>query len=165
MTGRRTRRAAAELAAAVLSCAAQPVPVNPNDPAVAHEWVNAQIRPDDGQQGITLSLIDAPASVPSGNPLSVTVRVRNESDADVAGLTIAPLRGPASGSVADARAASVASVSEYHSAGDEVDIPELAQGEETEVKVAIPTQKQPFTSSFPMMLVLGQDGVALDTER
>ena len=165
MTGRRTRRAAAVLAAAVLSCSAQPVPVNPNDPAVAHEWVNAQIRPDDGQQGITLSLIDAPANVPSGNPLSVTVRVRNESDADVAWLTIAPLRGPASGSVADARAASVASVSEYHSAGDEVDIPELAQGEETEVKVAIPTQKQPFTSSFPMMLVLGQDGVALDTER
>ena len=163
--GRRTHRAAAVLAAAVLSCAAQPVPVDPNDPAVAHEWVNAQIRPDDGQQGITLALIDAPATVPSGNPLSVTVRVRNESDANIAGLTIAPLRGPASGSVADARAASVASVSEYHSAGDEVDVPELAQGEETEVKVTIPTHKQPFTSSFPMMLVLGQDGVALDTER
>lgn len=163
--GRRTHRAAAVLAAAVLSCAAQPVPVDPNDPAVAHEWINAQIRPNDGQQGITLSLIDAPATVPSGNPLSVTVRVRNESDTDITGLTIAPLRGPASGSVADARAASVASVSEYHSAGDEVDVPELAKGEETEVKVTIPTQKQPFTSSFPMMLVLGQDGVSLDTER
>lgn len=165
MMSRRTHRAAAVLTAAVLSCAAQPVPVDPNDPAVAHEWVNEQIRPDDGEQGLKLSLIDAPATVPSGNPLTVTVRVRNESDADVSGLTVAPLRGPASGSVSDARAASVASVSEYHAAGDEVKVPELARGEETEIKVTIPTQKQPYNSSFPMMLVLGQDGATLDTER
>lgn len=163
--GRRTRRAAAVLTAAMLSCAAQPFPVDPTDPAVAQQWVNPQIRPDDGQQGIKLSLIDAPPTVPSGNSLSVTVRVRNESDADIAGLTIAPLRGPASGSVADAQAANVASVSEYHAAGEKVEVPELAQGAETEIKVTIPTEKQPFTSSFPMMLVLDQGGVELDTER
>ena len=170
--GRRTQGAAAVLAVAALACAgtpitghAQPIPVDPNEPAVAQQWINPQIRPDDGQLGLTLSLVDAPATVPSGNPLSVTVRVRNDSESAVSGLTVAPLRGPASGSVADARAATVAATSEYTSAGDEVTVPELNSGEETEIKVTIPTEKQPFTSSFPMMLVLGQDGATLDTER
>jgi len=122
--GRPTHRAAAVLTAAVLACvppatAAEPVPLDPNDPAIAHEWVNPQIRPDDGKQGLKLSLIDAPLSLPSGTPASITVRVRNDSEAEVSGLTIAPLRGPASGSVSDARAATVASVSEYSPIGSE----------------------------------------------
>lgn len=176
MTGRRTHRAAAVLTAAVLACAplngsipastaAEPVPLDPNDPAVAHEWINAQIRPNDAEQGLELSLIDAPLSVPSGNPISVTVRVRNESEAEISGLTIAPLQGPASGSVPDARAATVAAVSEYSPAGSEVDVPALERGEETDVKVTITTVKHPLTTTFPLMLVLEQDGVQLDTER
>lgn len=176
MTVRRTPRVAAVLAAATLACApltpvippsagVEPVPLNPDDPAVAHEWVNPQIRPNDGEQGLTLSLIDAPASVPSGDPASVTVRVSNDTDADISGLTIAPLQGPASGSVADARAATVASVSEYAPAGNEVDVPSLASGEQTDVKVTVATEQHPLTTTFPVMLVLSQDGVQLDTER
>lgn len=168
--GRRTHRAAAVLTAAVLACvppatAAEPVPLDPNDPAIAHEWVNPQIRPDDGKQGLKLSLIDAPLSLPSGTPASITVRVRNDSEAEVSGLTIAPLRGPASGSVSDARAAIVASVSEYSPIGSEVDVPALARGEETDVKVTVSTGAHPLTTTFPLMLVLSQDGVQLDTER
>lgn len=170
MTARHAHRAAAVVAAAALACAplataAEPIPLDPNDPAVVHEWVNPQIRPDDGRQGLTLSLIDAPSSVPSGNPVSVTVRVRNDSEEEISGLTVAPLRGPASGSVADARAATVAAVSEYSPAGNEVDVPPLARGEETDVKVAIATDRHPLTTTFPMMLVLEQNGTRLDTER
>ncbi len=169
MMHRRTQKTAAILAAAVLACPlpahAEPVPINPNDPAVAHQWINDQIRPTDGKQGLKLSLIDAPLTVPSGHPIDVTVRVRNESDTEISELTIAPLEGPASGSVADARAATVAAVSEYSPAGKAVDVPTLAPGEETEVKVTIPTVQQPFDSTFPMMLLLAQDGVNLDSER
>lgn len=168
--GRRTHRPVAVLAAAVLACAApvagaEPVPVSPDDPSVAHQWVNPQIRPNDGQQGLRLSLIDAPLTVPSGHAMSVTVRVRNDSEADISGLIITPLQGPASGSVADAQASTVASMSEYHPVADEVEVPTLAEGEETDVTVTIPTTEQPFTSTFPMMLALSQDGVNLDTER
>lgn len=176
MTARRTHQAAAVLAAAALACAplgtgvpattaVEPVPLNPHDPAVAHEWINPTIRPDDGKQGLTLSLIDAPPSTPSGTPVSVTVRIRNESETEASGLTIAPLQGPASGSVADARAATVAAISEYRPAGGEVDVPALEQGEETDVTITIATDRHPATTTLPMMLVLAQDGMRLDTER
>nr|VDG61923.1 Uncharacterised protein [Streptococcus thermophilus] len=142
-----------------------PVPMDPENPAVAEQWVNPQIRTSDGSENITLSLVDAPSSADSGSTVDATVRVRNDGDEQMDNLTATVRRGPVSGSVADARVATIASPEEYTVAGDTVEVPDLAPGEEAEITVQLEVSDQPLAATFPVMVVLEQDGTHLDSER
>lgn len=146
--------AAAVIMLAVPAHADVPVPLDPDNPAVAEQWVNPQIRAGEGSEGLTLSLIDA-----------TTARIRNDSDSPADGLTITPRRGPNSGSVYDATVATIAQPGEYTPAGPAVEVPPLGAGEEVEIPFTVDLPPQTQAATFPMMLVLAQDGAILDTER
>ena len=156
---------AASVLAAPLPAAAAPVPLDPMNPAVAEQWVNPRIRPEEQDSDIALSLIDAPSTTTGDGTITVRVRVRNDSTESADNLTITPRRGPDSGSIADARVATIAQPSEYQVSGEQVGVPALVPGEETELSLKIPIGEQQGTTTFPLMLVLTSDGVTVDTER
>ncbi|WP_018582665.1 hypothetical protein [Corynebacterium pilosum] len=169
---------AAVLAVAALAstgtATAIPVPAAPTNEAVAEQWVNPAIRPNDGEEGLTLELVRGPTTVAEGADLSLRVAVHNNSSETVDDLSITPRRGPISASVADARVAMVAEPEEYSVIGDSVELAEsLAPGESVELDMAVPTAAHipgalplPGNSVYPIMLVLnGNGGQYLDSER
>ena len=124
--GKRSAAVAAVACAAGMPFAAAqsiPVPLAPDNPTVADQWVNSQIRLGEGTQGLSISLIDAPATTPSNDTIRATVRVHNDGAEPADGLMLTPRRGPVSGSLTDARAATVAQVGEYTVAGAQVTVP------------------------------------------
>ena len=100
---------AAACAAGLPLAAAQsiPVPLAPDNPAVADQWVNSQIRLGEGTHGVGISLMSASSTAPSREPIRVKVRVHNEGSEPATALTLTPRRGPVSGSLTDARALSL----------------------------------------------------------
>lgn len=151
-----------------------PVPVPPTNEAVAEQWVNPAIRPNDGEQGLTLELVRGPTTVAEGADLSLRIAVRNNSSETVDDLSVTPRRGPISASVADARVAMVAEPEEYSVVGDSVELANsLAPGESEELDLAVPTAADipgalplPGDSGYPIMLVLsGNGGEYFDSER
>lgn len=156
---------AAGMLAAPLPAAAAPVPLDPMNPAVAEQWVNPRIRPEEQDSDIAVELIDAPSTTTGDGPITVRVRVRNDSTESADNLTITPRRGPDSGTISDARVATIAQPSEYRASGEQVEVPALDPGEETELSLNIPIGEQQGTTTFPLMLVLTSDGVTVDTER
>ncbi|WIM67679.1 hypothetical protein QP027_11445 [Corynebacterium breve] len=174
------RVAAASLAIAGLAgassfpAAALPVPTDPTNPTIHDQWVNTAIRPDDGQQKITVSLIDAPSAITEGDDFKATLAIKNDSKKDVDGLTITPRRGPISASVADSRVAAVAEPHEYTEVGDQVVVDKrIKAGETYNVEVTVPTDvtqpgaiTMPAPAVYPWMFVLaGSNGEHLDSER
>lgn len=166
----KARICAVAAAAVVAVCASPahadlPVPMDPQNSAVASQWVNPQIRASDGSENITLSLIDAPSTADSGSTVDATMRVRNDGDEQMNDLTVTPRRGPVSGSVSDAQVATIAAPGEYTVAGDTVEVPNLSAGEEAEITVQVDVSDQSLAATFPIMVVLEQDGTHLDSER
>ena len=165
----RVKRIAAALALTVVcvppAAAQMPVPVAPTNPAVAQQWVNPNIRPTDGTQGLSISLVSSPATVNSGDQVHVRVQVRNHSDAPATQLTLTPRRGPVSGSLTDARVATIAEPGEYEAIGAPVTLPALQPGEEIEMELVFPAQEHLTTVTRPVMVVLSDGGATVDTER
>lgn len=172
-------RAASAVVAAALSVVstvgplaqAVPVPVYPSDPAVAQQWVNPAIRTNEAAAGLIAELQAAPSNIRAGEPLELTVRVRNTSGSPASGLQLTPRRAPVSGSVGDARYATVADIGEYSIAGPAVDVPDLAPGEQREVTFTVPTAEggggleMGWPGSYPLVVALSQDGAVTDTDR
>ena len=159
--------ACAVCAAGLPLAAAQsiPVPLAPDNPAVADQWVNSQVRLGEGTHGVSISLMSAPSTAPSREPIRVKVRVHNEGSEPATGLTLTPRRGPVSGSLTDARAATVAQVGEYAIAGEQVTVPSIPAGGDVEVEVTFSAEEHPTTVTRPVMVVAENAGAIVDTER
>lgn len=142
-----------------------PVPLAPSNSAVADQWVNSQIRLGEGTQGLNISLIDAPATAPSHDTTHVTVRVHNDGAEPADDLVLTPRRGPVSGSLTDARVATVAQPGEYTPAGDAVTVPTVPPNGHVDVKVTFDAEDHPTTVTRPVMVVLENAGAVMDTER
>ncbi|WKD58427.1 hypothetical protein CAPI_09520 [Corynebacterium capitovis DSM 44611] len=147
--------------------AALAVPMSPDNPAVSGLWVNPAIRPGEGEQA-TVELVSAPHSLSAHDPITLTVRVANKSQDTLSGLTVTPRLGPATGSVADQRTATVADVDQYQVAGRTRDVDkQLAPGESTELTFTVLESELPLAgiTTYPLLIALQRDGVVLDTER
>ena len=172
--GKRGKQGKRSAAVAAVACAAGmpfaaaqsiPVPLAPDNPTVADQWVNSQIRLGEGTQGLSISLIDAPATTPSNDTIRATVRVHNDGAEPADGLMLTPRRGPVSGSLTDARAATVAQVGEYTVAGAQVTVPTVPPDGHVDVEVTFDAEDHPVTVTQPVMMVLENAGAVVDTER
>ncbi|WP_165164726.1 hypothetical protein [Corynebacterium qintianiae] len=147
---------------------AQPIPLHPDNPAVADQWVNPAVRPGEGETA-QVRLLSSPAVLGAHDPLRVALLVTNTSDEPLQGLTVTPRRGPATGSVMDQRVAAVANPLEYQVVGSEVGVDtRLEPGESTELELTITEDALPLPgiSTYPIMFVLSAvNGALLDTER
>lgn len=166
------------LAASVVACAnpplgtaqqpTMPIPLHPTNPAVSEAWVNPAVRPGEGEKA-QISLLDAPTTLNTHEPLAVTLLVTNTSSERLDGLTVTPRRGPATGSVLDQRIATVASPLDYEVAGPEAGVDtQLRPGESTKLKLTFSESVLPLpgVSTYPLMFVLSAaSGELLDTER
>ena len=146
----------------------QPIPLNPDNPVVAEQWINPAIRPEEGQQA-RVELLSAPGALNAHDPLTLKIRVTNTSTESLTGLSITPRRGPATGSVLDQRIATVANPLEYEVAGQPVDVgTQLEPGQSTELEITLTEDEFPLpgVTTYPLMLVLSsENGELLDTER
>ncbi|AWB85184.1 hypothetical protein C3E79_11135 [Corynebacterium liangguodongii] len=144
------------------------IPVAPADPSVADQWANPAVRAGEGTLA-RVSLVSAPAIVGAHDPIKATVLITNTSRERLEGLSLTPRRGPATGSVGDQRAATVANPSDYSVVGSTVDVDTpLAPGESTQLELSITEDALPLPGigTYPLMFVLsGPGGDPLDTER
>lgn len=161
--------ASAALAGATLAPAARgiAIPTDPDNPAVAEQWANPAIRAGEGERA-TVELLSGPESIGAHDPVNVTLRVTNTSETPLDDLSVTPRRGPATGSVRDQRAATVAEVSEYSVVGRSRDVGKrLAPGESTEVSMEILDGELPLPglATYPLLFALSAGGELLDTDR
>lgn len=160
--------AAAAAAPGARAQQAQPIPVHPDNPAVADQWTNQMVRPGEGQDA-RIDLLQAPTALNIHDPLKVTLRVTNTSAEPMEGLTVTPRRGPATATVLDQRIAAMASPFDYPVLGEETEVgSRLAPGESTTVELTITedTLPLPGVGTYPIMFVLSTSyGALLDTER
>ncbi|MEH0147957.1 hypothetical protein V6D40_09850 [Corynebacterium sp. Q4381] len=148
-----------------LPAAAAPVPVDPENPQVADEWVNPAIRPGEGDKA-ELRLVDATPNPSTPNTMfHVKLRVSNSSDETMEELAVVLRRGPMTGSPWDQRAATVAQIGEYTPVGQRIELgPALKAGAEREVELDI--EMPAHRGTYPVMLQLVDEyGATLDTER
>lgn len=158
------------VAALALALAAPParavpaVPLSPDNPEIADQWVNEAVRPGEGELA-TVELVDAPTSTSAHDPFHVKLRITNHTDETLDSLKIVPRRAAPVGSVVEQRVAAVAGVGEYEPVGDEGVVDKrIAPGESVETEM---TLKAPGgIGTYPMLLELvDATGTSLDTER
>lgn len=144
-----------------------PVPTNPDNPEVAAQWVNPNVRVGEGERA-TIEAIELPESIRAHDPFHVKLRVRNTSDAPLEGLQLVPRRGPLTGSVADQRMATIASLADYGMIGQAHQLPTLAPGDSAELELDFRTDELAMTDlgTYPLALsLLDATGTPLDSER
>ena len=155
----RARGLAATAATAALLCLstpayALPAPVSPSDPAVADQWANPSVRPDE-HGGIGADVLEADAR-------RVVLTVFNDSDEVVSGLTVTPRHADAVPTVGEARRILSLSGDAYPYYGTSREVGDLAPGERREVALNLaPLDLPPGTT--PLMFALtgavGESGV------
>lgn len=144
-----------------------PVPTNPDNPEVAAQWVNPNVRVGEGERA-TIEAIELPESIRAHDPFHVKLRVRNTSDAPLEGLQLVPRRGPLTGSVTDQRMATIASLTDYGLIGQAQTVQSLAPGESTELELDFDTDALAMgdIGTYPLALsLLDATGTPLDSER
>ncbi|WP_156802621.1 hypothetical protein [Corynebacterium lubricantis] len=152
---------------------ALPVPTPPDNASVASEWANPNIRPNDGVEGITIDVVDAPDTLAPNADFTARVAITNASETPLESFSITPRRGPISASVADSRVASVAEPTDY-TAGETRNFNQIvAPGETVELEITVHTDPAlagslpfPGPAVYPLMLELTRGGGGhLDSER
>ena len=145
-----------------------PVPTDPGNPEVAAQWSNPQVREGEGQRA-SIDALEVPDSIRAHDPFHVKLRVTNTSEDSLEGLQIVPRRGPLTGSVADQRMATIASVNQYGLVGEQRGVEKhLGPGESTELSLDIASDALGLSDlgTYPLMLSLvDAAGQVLDTER
>lgn len=158
---------ASAIAAAALLLAAPAVPVSPDSPEVAEEWVNPAARPGE-QEKARIELIDAPSAISAHDPLELTLRVTNLSEETLSGLSVVPRRAAAVGTVGEQRVAAVAGIEEYEVLAGAVDVDkQLPPGESAELALRFGAGELAMgIGTYPMGLQLvDASGATLDTDR
>ena len=167
MMRRSTRLAAAALALALTAPPARAVPavpLSPDNPEVADQWVNEAVRPGEGELA-SIELVDAPTSASAHDPFHVKLRITNHTDETLDTLKVVPRRAAPVGSVVEQRVAAVAGVGEYERVGDEgVVDKQIAPGDSVETEMTL--RAPGGIGTYPMMLELvDATGATLDTDR
>ena len=167
MMRRSTRLAAAALALALTAPPARAVPavpLSPDNPEVADQWVNEAVRPGEGELA-SIELVDAPTSASAHDPFHVKLRITNHTDETLDTLKVVPRRAAPVGSVVEQRVAAVAGVGEYEPVGDEgVVDKQIAPGDSVETEMTL--RAPGGIGTYPMMLELvDATGATLDTDR
>ncbi|WP_175935900.1 hypothetical protein [Corynebacterium sp. Marseille-P4321] len=155
------------IAASALLLAAPAVPVSPDNPEVAEEWVNPAVRPGE-QEVAKVELVEAPRAISAHDPLRIKLRVTNLSDDTLSGLAVIPRRAPAVGSVGEQRVAAVAGIGEYQVMGEGVSVDkQLPPGESTELELQFGAGELAVgIGTYPMgMQLIDASGATLDTDR
>lgn len=167
MMRRSTRLAAAALALALTAPPARAVPavpLSPDNPEVADQWVNKAVRPGEGELA-SIELVDAPTSASAHDPFHVKLRITNHTDETLDTLKVVPRRAAPVGSVVEQRVAAVAGVGEYEPMGDEgVVDKQIAPGDSVETEMTL--RAPGGIGTYPMLLELvDATGATLDTDR
>lgn len=150
------------------AAATLPVPTNPDNPEVAAQWANPNVRVGEGERA-TLEAVELPDSIRAHDPFHVKLRVRNTSEATLEDLRIVPRRGPLTGSVEDQRMATIAALEEYVQVGEPHTLPApLAPGDTTELELDIDSDALGMgdLGTYPLAFsLLDATGTPLDSER
>ncbi|MGP6174211.1 hypothetical protein [Corynebacterium sp. A21] len=157
---------------------AMPLPLNPQDPAVAQQWINPLLRAGESDENVSLQLTSAaPEVLTPGDTLELTFVLSNHSDEVAEELQLQPQRADPPATNAHARQLIGYEASAYPYYGAPIQLEPLAPGESREVQVSIPTDPaEPGGLSisaagvYPLLFALrgqraGADHVGFSTER
>lgn len=141
---------------------AVPLPLNPQDPAVAEQWINPLLRAGETDENVSLQLTSAsPEVLTPGETLELTFLLSNHSDEVAEGLQLQPQRADPPTTNAQARQLIGYESGAYPYYGAPTQLQPLAPGESREVRLSIPTDPaEPGTLSissagvYPLLFAL-----------
>lgn len=117
------------------------LPLSPTDPAVAEQWVNPLLRPNESDEQVSLQLVDSqPVITAPGEPVTVTLELHNHTEETVSNLRIQSQRADAVNSASQARQVLGYEAGAYPWFGAQArPDDDLAPGETRQLQMELPT--------------------------
>lgn len=122
------------------SAQAIPLPLSPDDPTVAEQWINPLLRPGESDSQVSLQLVESqPTVITPGQPVKVTLELQNHTEQTISDLQLQPQRADAATSTWQARQLLSFESSTYPWFGGSEEVAALAPGETRQVHLELPT--------------------------